>query len=45
MKLLFLPTLEPATVMPVSVTDLVGGLVMEFALYLPWFAPEENLRS
>jgi hypothetical protein len=34
-KFLFLPTPEPATVMHVGVTDLLGGAVMEFAIYLP----------
>jgi hypothetical protein len=34
-KFLFLPPLEPTTVMPADVTDLVGGVVMEFVLYLP----------
>jgi hypothetical protein len=29
-KFVFLPPLEPAMVMPVGVTDLVGGAVVEF---------------
>jgi hypothetical protein len=34
-KFLFLPLLEPATVTPVGVTDLLGGAIVEFAIYLP----------
>jgi hypothetical protein len=30
-------------VMPAAVTDLVGGVIVEFALYLLLFSPERNL--
>jgi hypothetical protein len=44
-KFLSMPLLETATVMPVGVMDLVGGVVMDFFSYLPRFAPEGYLRS
>jgi hypothetical protein len=37
--------LEPVTVMPAGVMDLLEGAAVEFAIYLPWFALEGNLRS
>jgi hypothetical protein len=33
-KFLFLHTPEPVTVTPAGVTDLLGGTVVEFAIYL-----------
>jgi hypothetical protein len=34
-KFLFLPTLEPAKVTPAGVMYLLGGIVVEFSIYLP----------
>jgi hypothetical protein len=34
-KFLFLPSLEPPTVTPAGVTNLLGGTIVEFVVYLP----------